>query len=156
MKKTSLSQTPQFRVPIAAGLTWLLPGAGHVFVGERARGLIIMVGIAATFWAGVAIGGVKYTVDRDGRKLWFIGQICAGGHTLATMAIGSGVKPGPDENEDDLRAFNRAEEVSVVYTTICGMLTVLVLLDVLVRAEKRPARPRDHRGPPGGKRGRSP
>ncbi len=131
---------------MAAILTWLLPGAGHVFIGERSRGLIIMITIAVTFWGGVAVGGVKKTVDPKDRTLWFLGQICAGGHSLAAFGIGKLVEPRDGEKKADLEAYGRSEEVAVVYTAICGMLNILVIFDVLVRAEK-PA-PKHDRGPP--------
>lgn len=122
------------RVPAAGLLTWLLPGAGHLFIGERARGVILITAIAVTYWGGVAIGGVTSTVDVQERRLWFVAQICAGGHTLATMALGSIVEARTTE---DLRAYGRAEEIAVVYTAICGMLNILILFDVLVRAERQ-------------------
>lgn len=137
--KSYFEKNPQLRMPVAGLLSWLLPGAGHVFIGERTRGIIIIAAITLTFWTGVAIGGVKHTVDRDKHQWWFIGQICAGGHALTAMAVGAMVEPAEGENPADLEAFNRAEEVSLVYTAICGMLGILVILDVLVRAEKGPS-----------------
>lgn len=139
MASSSSSLSPSVRVPLAGLLTWLLPGAGHIFIGERTRGIILMVTIAAAFWTGVAVGGVKNTVNVNDRYLWFLGQICAGGHTLATMAIGSAIKDPPAGEEATRKAYGREEEVSVVYTAICGMLNILIIFDVLVRAEKAPA-----------------
>lgn len=125
-------------MPIAGVLAWLVPGAGHLFIGERTRGIIFLVTIAVTFWSGVAIGGVKNTVNPQERSLWFLGQICAGSHTLAVLAW-SKAMPEPAEKGSTTRyAYGRAEEVSVVYTAICGMLNVLIILDALVRAERRP------------------
>lgn len=131
MKQFAATLSPEIRAPIAGILGWLLPGAGHLFIGERTRGIIIMAVIAVTFWSGVAIGGVKNTVNCSDRKLWFAGQICAGGHALVAMAWSKRI-PDPQKL---LVAYGRAEDVSVVYTAICGMLNVLVIFDVLVRAE---------------------
>jgi len=130
--------SPSIRVPLAGLLTWILPGAGHIYIGERARGIILMATIAVTFWTGVAIGGVKNTVNMDERWLWFLGQICAGGHTLTAMAIGNAIPDPPIGQEATRKAFGREEEISVVYTAICGMLNILIVFDVLVRAEKTP------------------
>lgn len=130
--------SPSVRVPLAGLLTWLLPGAGHIFIGERTRGIILMATIAATFWTGVAIGGVKNTVNLEERYLWFLGQVCAGGHTLATLAIGAAIPEPPPGQEATRKAYAREEEISVVYTAICGMLNILIVFDVLVRAEKLP------------------
>ena len=66
---------------LALLLAWLVPGAGHVYMGRLARGIIIFVTIAATFWAGVALGGVM-TVDNYYERWWFVAQMCSGVHGL--------------------------------------------------------------------------
>jgi hypothetical protein len=125
----------------------LLPGAGHLFIGERVRGIILIVVITLTFWTGVAIGGVKNTVNPEQRWLWFLGQICAGGHTLATLAISHNIPSPPPGLETTRIAYGREEEISVVYTAICGMLNILIIFDVLVRAE-HPTVPATSPAPP--------
>jgi hypothetical protein len=130
------------RMVLAALATWLLPGAGHLLIGDRTRGIVFMAVITLTFWTGVAIGGVKNTVSPVDRTLWFAGQICAGGHSLATLAWASaidspfGKAPGTAPYPAAVIGYGRTEEVSVVYTAIAGMLNILIILDVLVRAEK--------------------
>jgi hypothetical protein len=152
MKSSTVRDNPHLRVPVAGLLGWLLPGAGHLFVGERARGVIVMAAIAVTFWTGMAIGGVKSTVDPQQRSLWFLGQICAGSHALAAVWWSHHLDAERDEDPSRLIAYGRAEEVAVVYTAICGMLNILVVLDVLARAERQPL-PSSHRGPPGRREG---
>ena len=66
---------------LAAILAWLVPGAGHIYIGRRTRGIIIFVTIAATFWTGVAFGGVM-TVDYQNQRWWFAAEMCAGMHGL--------------------------------------------------------------------------
>lgn len=132
------------RMVVAALATWLVPGAGHLLIGDRTRGVTFLVVITLTFWTGVAIGGVKNTVSPVDRTLWFAGQICAGGHTLATLAWAGAIElpldqPGPEGPFPvSIIGYGRTEEVSVVYTAIAGMLNILIILDVLVRAEKIP------------------
>lgn len=147
MKSPSATLPPSVRAPVAGFLSWLLPGAGHLFIGERVRGIIFIVTITLTFWTGVAIGGVKNTVNPEQRWLWFLGQVCAGGHTLATLAISQAI-PGPAPGaESTLIAYGREEEISVVYTAICGMLNILIIFDVLVRAERAPVPVTNRAGP---------
>ena len=75
---TTASQMPSVaRVPLAGLLAWLVPGLGHLFVGERVRGLIYLITITVTFWGGIAIGGVRDTVDPQARTTWFLAQTCA-------------------------------------------------------------------------------
>ena len=148
MKSKGPASNPEFRVPVAGLLAWVLPGAGHLFIGERTRGVIFMTAIAVTFWGGVAIGGVKNTVNPRQRSLWFLAQICAGSHALAALAWSKQIDLAPEQAPSTLIAYNKAEEISVVYTAICGMLNLLIILDVLVRAEKWAAA-LPERGPPG-------
>lgn len=140
MASPSASTSPTGRMIVAALATWLLPGAGHILIGDRTRGIAFLVVITLTFWTGVAIGGVKNTVSPVDRTLWFAGQICAGGHSLATLAISSTMPTSKESGKfpADLIGYGRTEEVSIVYTAIAGMLNILIILDVLVRAERTP------------------
>ena len=66
---------------LALILAWLVPGAGHVYIGRLRRGVIIFITITATFWAGVAMGGVM-TVDKRTERWWFVANISTGIHGL--------------------------------------------------------------------------
>ena len=66
---------------VALVLAWLIPGAGHVYIGRKVRGIIIFVTIAATFWSGIAMGGVM-TVDRDYERWWYMADMLTGAHGL--------------------------------------------------------------------------
>jgi len=67
---------------VAISLAWLVPGAGHVYLGRTTRGIIIFVVISATFWAGVAMGGAM-TVDREQERWWFAAEMLSGVHGIA-------------------------------------------------------------------------
>jgi len=114
-------------------LAYLVPGLGHFYLGERTRGIIFCAVITVTFWCGVAIGGVRTTVDTQQRRAWFIAQLCAGANTLAIV----GVQKVFEERFKSLpKAYWPAEDIAVVYTGVAGLLNLLVILDALVRAEK--------------------
>ncbi|MBS3822246.1 MAG: hypothetical protein GVY16_06900 [Planctomycetes bacterium] len=70
---------------IATALAWLLPGAGHVYLGRRVRGAILFVTITATFWSGVAMGGVM-TVDSRYESWWFLAQQMTGANGAVSWA----------------------------------------------------------------------
>lgn len=95
-----------------------------------------MVVITLTFWSGIAIGGVKNTVNPKDRSLWFLGQVCAGAHPLVAIAWGRNIDIPPESHKTDLIAYGQAEDVSVIYTAIAGMLNILIILDVLGRADR--------------------
>lgn len=116
------------RVGVAGFLAWLVPGLGHVYLGQRPRGVILLVVIAATFWGGVALGGVAETVNPHKRTAWFMAQISTGAHALAAWGWGNTVK------EQASFYSWRAEEVAVVYSGVAGLLNLLVIVDALARA----------------------
>jgi hypothetical protein len=125
---------PAVRVPLAGLLAWLLPGLGHIFLGQKTRGIIILITITVTYWGGVAIGGVRDTVDPQQRTAWFMAQTCAGLHTLAAYQWANTIRSRPDPTLST-RANHRESEAAVVYTGVAGLLNLLVILDALSRAD---------------------
>ncbi len=79
MSKTS-KKTRTFPA-VAMVLAWIIPGAGHIYLGRVTRGLIIFVAISAMFWGGIAFGGVM-TVDRQKERWWFVAQMLTGSNGL--------------------------------------------------------------------------
>ena len=59
----------EFR-PWAAILAWLWPGLGHMAIGEKRRGGLVMIGVLFLFFSGLLIGGFD-AVDRIEDRLWF-------------------------------------------------------------------------------------
>ncbi|RME41614.1 MAG: hypothetical protein D6788_00825 [Planctomycetota bacterium] len=157
------------RMPMAGLLSWLVPGLGHLYLGQRARGIVLMVTVTVTFWTGVAIGGVRSTIDPRERQLWFIAQMGTAGNTLAGYGLHLLVDDR-DGKADGTRA--RAErdphtasrpatsspayahwissEVGVHYTGVAGLLNLLVIFDALGRAERSGPRQEKKKAPPGG------
>ncbi len=134
------------RAPLAGFLAWLIPGLGHLYLGHRNRGLVFLVIITATFWSGVAIGGMRSTVDPKERKLWFIAQICTGGNTLSAWALNQRItlthaRSGrPAQSTHWMRA-----DVGVHYTGVAGLLNLLIILDAIARAEPSTGARRERR-----------
>lgn len=125
-------QTFVLRAPTAGLLTWLLPGLGHIYLGQRARGLVLLVTITVTFWTGVAIGGVRDTIDPENRRLWFTAQICTGGHTLAAYALHRWVDRTDNPGHT---TYWLSADVGVHYTGVAGLLNLLVIFDAIGRAD---------------------
>lgn len=124
------------RMPIAGLLAWLVPGLGHLYLGDRSRGLVLLVTITVTFWSGVAIGGVRGTVDPQERKLWFVAQVFTAGNAAAAWSLNrvSTPPPGPDGGKP-LKGDWSSSEVGVHYTGVAGLLNLLVILDAIGRAD---------------------
>lgn len=129
-----------YRIPIAGFLAWLLPGLGHIYVGERKRGIVILATIGALFWTGVAIGGVRETVDANRKRLWFMAQIASGSHAIGAYGFGEISRRGLTNAQLVSSRWNSVE-VAMVYTGVAGLLNLLAILDALVRVD--PARRRE-------------
>lgn len=139
MKAGRSNNDPVWRLPLLGVIAWLVPGAAHLFIGERIRGIILIVVISLTFWTGIAVGGIKNTCNPQDRYLWFLGQVCAGVHPLIAIGVGRQIVVPPGSDSSKWVAYGQTEEVGVVYTTIAGMLNILAIFDVLARAEKNGA-----------------
>lgn len=121
-----------FRGPVAGLLAWLVPGLGHLFLGFKARGLVYLLTIVATFWTGVAIGGVRATVDPSRRTLWFTAQLCSGVNAFAAYALHRALA-----QSDEPAGPYLSSEVGVHYTGVAGLLNILVILDAVARSDPR-------------------
>jgi TM2 domain-containing membrane protein YozV len=47
------------QAPLVAVVSWLVPGAGYLILGQKARGLTVGITILALFFAGLLISGVR-------------------------------------------------------------------------------------------------
>lgn len=128
---------PSFsRVPIAGLLAWLIPGAGHLFIGERVRGFIFLIVVTLTFWTGVAVGSVQGTVAPHSRKLWFAAQMGTGGNALGAYVLHRVVAPDSAVARKATATGNwLSAEVGVHYTGVAGLLNLLIILDAVARAD---------------------
>jgi len=131
--------------PAAALMAWLVPGLGHWLLGERARGAVFFVVICVTFWAGVAVGGVRSTVTPKENGAWIAAQLCAGPQAVAAMYLG---KRDQSTHGNLHKAPWPASNISVVYAGIAGLLNLLVIIDTLSRCEAAQVQAVS-RGPPG-------
>lgn len=143
--------------PVAAVGAWLLPGLGHVLLGERQRGLIIGVTIGLLWLGGLLVGGIG-VVDRAAHPAWFIGQALAAPSVVSDYILRR--QPRPDANTPDQGhnayepSFGRVQEQGILYTSLAGLLNLLAILDVAYREPghrglpRRPAQERETRAQP--------
>ena len=142
---------------VALVVSWLVPGAGHVYIGRPWRGAVIFVTIAALFWSGMAIGGVM-TMDYENERWWFVADMFTGVHGLVgwyryhQAAMAYARKPGigpelPTETpagairQEMLEARMVADNVALVapgetvartYAGVAGLLNLMCIFDAVV------------------------
>jgi TM2 domain-containing membrane protein YozV len=126
---------------VALVLAWLIPGAGHVYLGRLRRGVIVFVAITALFWAGVGIGGVL-TVDYYAERWWFVAEMFAGVHGLVGWYRQKAVydrlreMPGRDLDEkmrnEGIALVAPAEPVARAYAGVAGLLNLMCIFDALI------------------------
>jgi hypothetical protein len=133
--------------PLPALLGWLIPGLGHVRIGERGRGMLVFAGVAFLWICGLLIGGID-SVDRKGDRLWFFAQAGTGpiafaidglnNSLLKTGRIGELMEsPGPRGTDgrttsvmvSSFKSVAHANEYGTLYTSLAGLMNVVALLD---------------------------
>lgn len=122
----------------AALAAWVLPGLGHLVLGERRRGVILMVTIGSLYLAGLLVGGLD-VIDSREDTLWFAAQTIAGPTTVVLDTIHQRyLKPNAAPESDQLpyvRSLGRVNEMGTLFCAMAGLLNLLVILDVLYRID---------------------
>jgi hypothetical protein len=145
----STKSSGQF-TPSAAILAWLWPGLGHIHLGERKRGFLVMFGVLFIFLGGVLIGGVD-VVDRKDDRLWFLAQVLCGPIAVAAdIANQKLVKPMPgdwvdryEKGDPDIarrlrrKSLGHVNEMGTLYCALAGLMNLVVILDALQPQPRR-------------------
>jgi TM2 domain-containing membrane protein YozV len=148
---------PERFEPAAAILAVLLPGAGHIYLGEVKRGVLIGLGILGLFFGGILIGGIDVIDSREDR-IWFFGQALVGPVAFGVdylhqarfkvidtsnkgeprsaapgetrdPATGRAVPAGPGELPPSSKSIARMNELGTLYATLAGMLNLIAIID---------------------------
>lgn len=134
----------------AAILAWILPGLGHMKVGETARGRMILLGVGGLFLLGVLVGGVD-CVDRREDGMWFIAQAGTGGLAFATDYANTALLKSGKVGEllplavqsgtimvSSFKGAGPSNEIGTLLCGLAGMMNVIAVLDVLHRSRRNP------------------
>ncbi len=141
--------------PIAAALAWVWPGLGHISLGQRKRGLLIMFGVLFLFLGGVLIGGVD-AVDRRKDRLWFIAQSLCGPIAFGVDFVNQYVKSPHRFDRDGVKGLSEEEsvahtdavhritslvhvnEIGTLFAALAGLMNLAVILDALHNSPSPP------------------
>jgi hypothetical protein len=110
----------------AAGLSWLLPGAGHVLAGQRNKGLLMGAATLAMFTAGLLLS-LGHAADRSIASVWWIGESLCGGGTLFASLVTALPKMTAEPANLDL---------GTVLCTVAGLMNLVVMVDAFTVAER--------------------
>lgn len=100
-------------------LAWLIPGAGHYYLGKQAKAIYFFVSITLTFFLGVFLA--KFCNINIDRYPWhYIGEIFNGGATLILQYF---------TRDNIIGEFNRFLDYGTLITTVAGLLNIVVMVD---------------------------
>jgi hypothetical protein len=147
-------------------LAFAFPGLGHWYLGEKRRAVLIASGILGLFVGGLLIGGID-AVDRRENTIWFAGQALVGPITFGVDYIhqhhlkvvskdaagrevlrspwphevrGPDGRPRPAEpgqGPSSSVSLGRMNELGTLFSTIAGMLNLLVIIDAAMHGRKQ-------------------
>jgi hypothetical protein len=137
--------------PVAAILAWVVPGLGHIIIGERTRGIVLLIAIHLMMATGLLIGGID-VVDSRADRWWYLGQVLAGPIPIAVDRHHQSLKvttrglpdhPPPSASSPYEPSLARVNEIGTLFVTLAGMLNLMCILDVVQHPKPSPAERRE-------------
>ncbi len=111
------------RASVAAALAWLIPGAGHLWLGRAGKGFLLFVLVAGLFMAGCLLAHGR-TVTFDENPFYYIGQIGSGLTLGVTQWMASeGLPPRNESARPEV-------DPGLLYMSVAGLLNLLLVLNV--------------------------
>jgi TM2 domain-containing membrane protein YozV len=119
---TSVISAMKTRAIVAMALALMIPGAGHFFLGRRARALAFFAIVMVLFVLGLAIDGSMYTLNESR------GQLLTVIASVGSMGSGPlyflGKALGPNGSiEAEMFEYGRT------FTLTAGLMNLLLVLD---------------------------
>ena len=118
---TTTEETQSGTVVLLCLASWAIPGAGHLWLGRRAKGLIFLVALPAMFAIGLAIRGRLFPFDFSDPLVGLeaLADLGIGVPYLIASALGYGA--------GDVRAVTY--EYGNAFLIVAGLLNLLVVID---------------------------
>lgn len=111
-------------------LAYLIPGAGHLYLGRRARAIAFFVIVVLMFCIGLAVDGDLYTLGHTGgsllRLLAAFGSMGSGVMYFVGVAMGA---------QGDVTSITY--EHGTAFTITAGLMNLLLMLDAYDISEGR-------------------
>ena len=105
-------------------LSWLIPGAGYLWLKERKRAVIIFVAVSVIFCIGLYVGSIG-VIDPYGSWPWYTAQMMSSPvvAVIGHISVGGGYP-----------VYGRPREIGQIYTGIAGLLNLLCLVNAVYLA----------------------
>ena len=121
MRATAAEETQSGTLVLLCLASWALPGAGHLWLGRRTKGLIFLIALPLMFAIGVAIRGRLFPFE--------LSDPLVGLAALADLGIGATyfVAGALGYGGGDVRAVTY--EYGNAFLIVAGLLNALVVID---------------------------
>ena len=125
----SIPQSTAKNATMVCALAWLLPGAGHIWLGRRRTGLILIVTLPAMFAIGLLLEGAlfPFEVEQPLVVLAALAEVGIGLPYLCASLLGLGAG----------RVVAVTFEYGNTFLVVAGLLNLLVVLDAYDVAHRR-------------------
>ncbi len=120
------------RAVTAALLGWAWPGLGHLFLGRRGKGLLLMACILGLFVLGVGMDSrlqMHLGLEDPLAFLFSLAQVAVGAPYVLARLLGFGAPATLDELNTLIKS--PSYEYGNTFTAVAGLLNILILLDAL-------------------------
>jgi hypothetical protein len=121
VRATAAEQTQSGGLVLLCLASWAVPGAGHLWLGRRNKGLIFLLALPLMFAIGLAIHGrlFPFTVSEPLVCLAALANLGIGAPYFIASAFGYGA--------GDVRAVT--SEYGNAFLIVAGLLNLLVVID---------------------------
>ena len=121
MRANAVERTQTGGLVLLCLASWAVPGAGHLWLGRRAKGLIFLVALPVMFAIGLAIHGRMFPFD--------LSEPLVGLAALADLGIGLTyfIASALGFGAGDVRAVTY--EYGNAFLIVAGLLNLLVVID---------------------------
>ena len=118
---TIAEQPPASSLVLICFASWAIPGAGHLWLGRRSKGVVLLVALPVMFAIGLALRGRLFPVD------W--SEPLVGLAALADLGVGAVyfVASVLGYGAGDVRAVTY--EYGNAFLIVAGLLNLLVVID---------------------------
>ncbi len=121
MRATAADETQSGALVLLCVAAWAIPGAGHLWLGRRNKGLVFLVALPLMFAIGLALRGRLFPFDLSDPLVALAALADFGIGLTYFIAAGLGYGAG------DVRAVTY--EYGNAFLIVAGLLNVLVVID---------------------------